>query len=157
MITVKYSLLGLAIFTLTHVALAAQPTEIQLKEAREKIVKQYILDLQKADYKDITQLFEKNGMVISTSQGKVDAKEFFYSFLPSISSASTELHQYYVGETDQNRTTARFHFSFELKDGEKGEGEYMDEFIFSKNSTKLIAVYMFENLKMTNEILQKNK
>lgn len=31
-----------------------------LKQVREQVTKQYISDLQKADYKDITQLFEKN-------------------------------------------------------------------------------------------------
>lgn len=145
----KNTLISLAILTFTNSVIAAQNDEDTLNKSREKIVKQYIMDLQKADYKDITQLFEKDGIVISTSRGKVDAKEFFYTFLPNISSAHTELRQYFVGVTDSDRTVARFHFNFKLKDGEEGHGEYVDEFIFSKNSTKLTAVYMFENLKLT--------
>jgi len=30
---------------------------------------------------------------------------------------------------------------------ETGDGEYVDEFVFANNSAKLLAVYMFENLK----------
>jgi len=41
---------------------------------------------------------------------------------------------------------ARFFFSFDMKDGYKGHGEYVDEFVFVNNSSKLAAVYMFENL-----------
>jgi hypothetical protein len=120
-----------------------------LNHEREDITKQYVMDLQKADYKDIYQLFEKNGIVVSTSRGKVDAKEFFYAFLPEIQSAATEIHQTFSG-TDKNRLAVRFHFAFKLKDGSSGEGEYVDEFIFTENSNKLAAVYMFENLKLTD-------
>jgi hypothetical protein len=118
-----------------------------LETARQQVTRQYILDLQKADYKDISQLFEKEGNVISTSRGKVNAKDFFYSFLPNINSATTNLHQTFLNETDKNRLAVRFHFSFKLKDGEEGKGEYVDEFVFTNNSVKLSAVYMFENLK----------
>lgn len=31
-----------------------------------------------------------------------------------------------------------------------GDGEYVDEFIFAPDSTKLTQVYMFENLKVNN-------
>jgi hypothetical protein len=118
-----------------------------LQDERKQIVKQYILDLQKADYQDITQLFDKNGIVISTSKGKINAKEFFYAFLPEILTASTEEHQAFFSSDNSNHLGARFHFKFKLKEGEAGEGEYTDEFVFMDNSTKLEAVYMFENLK----------
>ncbi|OGT52488.1 MAG: hypothetical protein A3E84_03160 [Gammaproteobacteria bacterium RIFCSPHIGHO2_12_FULL_42_13] len=137
-----------AFFTIANCAIAAQNNNsISLEEARKEVVKRYIVDLQKADYKDIAQLFDQNGIVISTSRGKVNAKEFFYSFLPDVASANTETHQYFIGDTDVNRIAIRFHFSFKLKDGEKGDGEYVDEFVFSNNDTKLSAVYMFENIK----------
>jgi hypothetical protein len=96
---------------------------------------------------DITQLFDKNGIVISTSKGKINAKEFFYAFLPEILTASTEEHQAFFSSDNSNHLGARFHFKFKLKEGEAGEGEYTDEFVFMDNSTKLEAVYMFENLK----------
>lgn len=118
-----------------------------LENAREAITKRYISDLGRADYKDIVQLFEQNGVVVSTSRGKVDAKEFFYGFLPNILSAKTVPHQSFRGSTDKNRFTVRFNFSFKLKDGDEGAGEYIDEFVFAKNSAKLAAVYMFENHK----------
>lgn len=115
--------------------------------SKEEVAKRYLLDLAKADYKDIVRLFDKNGFVISTSRGKVNAKEFFYAFLPNVESAKTELHQIFTSQSDANRITARFHLTYQLKDGEKGNGEYVDEFIFDANSHKLSAVYMFENLK----------
>ena len=138
---------GLFVFPLSY----ATQVKSNLLEAREQIINQYILDLQNADYKDITQLFEKNGIVISTSRGKVDAKEFFYSFLPNILHAETKIHQFFINQSDNNHLSARFHFSFTLKDGEEGNGEYIDEFIFADHSAKLSAVYMFENLKFENK------
>ena len=139
-------------FNALHSAMADQvKVDSHLREARHQVVAQYITNLKNADYKNMVQLFEKNGFVISTSRGKVNAKDFFYSFLPEVESATTETHQVFAEELDSNRLAARFHFTFKLKDGEKGEGEYVDEFIFTPNSSKLTAVYMFENLKFVNE------
>lgn len=147
----KYVTLGLAamLFISTSYALQDNPQNLQVE--RERTAKQYIFDLQNADYKDIVQLFEKNGFVISTSRGKVDAREFFYDFLPNVVSAKTELHQFFTSSLYANRLAARFHFSFKLKDGAEGSGEYMDEFVFVANSAKLVSVYMFENLKFDNK------
>lgn len=114
---------------------------------REQVIRDYILDLERADSEAISALFEEGGTVISTSRGNVNAKDFFHAFLPEIESASTELHQFFINNVDNNSYAARFHFKFKLKDGETGEGEYIDEFKFSNNSTKLTSVYMFENLK----------
>ena len=75
----------------------------------------YQQDLQRADYKDIVQLFAKDGFVISTSRGKMDAKEFFYSFLPEIASAKTDLHQIFSKTADQNVLAARFHFEYKMR------------------------------------------
>jgi hypothetical protein len=133
---------------LANISIAAQSAEsISLQAQRERVVNRYIMDLKNADYRDIAQLFEKTGMVVSTSRGEVNAKDFFYAFLPSIVSAKTELHQSFLSSIDRNHYAARFHFSFKLKDGEQGDGEYIDEFIFTDKSAKLSAVYMFENLK----------
>lgn len=125
--------------------------DISLQEAQKQVAKRYIIDLQKGDYKDITQLFAQDGFVVSTSKGKVNAKDFFYSFLPNIVRAKTELNQTFISDKEPNRISARFHFTFKLNDGEEGGGEYIDEFVFSPNSKKLAAVYMFENLKFKNE------
>jgi len=143
--------LSVAILTLAQGVEATQSKDT-LPFARESIVKRYLNNLQKADYQNMTQLFEKGGIVISTSRGKVDAKEFFYAFLPDLVSAHTELHHYFVSATDANRVAVRFHFSFKLKDGEVGQGEYIDEFVFSPHSDKLAAVYMFENIKFNTMI-----
>jgi hypothetical protein len=115
------------------------------------VLKQYVLDLNNADYKDITQLFEKNGTVTSNSHGKTNAKEFFYSFLPLVEKGQTQWHQSFTNDQDVNRFAVRFHFKFKLKDGSEGEGEYVDEFVFVENSDKLLAVHMFENTKFENE------
>ena len=140
----------LTLFILSS-ANAAEPTQ-SLEDQRQAVISQYVADLEKADYQHIVQLFEKNGIVISTSRGKVDAKEFFYGFLPNIQSAHTELHQAFSGTMDHHRYAARFYFSFTLKDGEQDQGEYVDEFVFADHSTKLSAVYMFENLKFQSEL-----
>ena len=114
---------------------------------REQVIREYVLDLGRGDADAISSLFEEGGTVISTSKGKVDAKEFFHGFLPEIDAATTEVHQLFNNTVDDNRFAARFYFKFHLKDGDEGSGEYIDEFIFSDNSNKLSAVYMFENLK----------
>lgn len=145
------SYLLFALLTLSNCGVAAQHgVTDSLQSEREKVINQYIGDLKRADYHDISQLFEKNGIVISTSRGHVNAKDFFSSFLPNIETANTELHQSFLSSMDSNRYAARFHFDFKLKDGETGDGEYVDEFIFTDNSALLSAVYMFENLKFEN-------
>lgn len=143
---------GIATFIIMTIGHAAPDNSNMLSAKRGKVIKQYVMDLQKADYKHIVQLFEKNGIVISTSRGKIDAKEFFYSFLPNIDSANTDLHQIFNNDMNTDRMAARFQFKFKLKDGEEGNGEYVDEFVFANHSIKLSGVYMFENLKFTNDL-----
>lgn len=126
---------------------AAQQVSSSLQDERVHVVNSYIEDLEKADYQSIVQLFDKNGFVVSTSRGHVDAKEFFYGFLPEITLAHTTLHKTFAGMDDANKLTSRFHFTFTLKDGEQDGGEYVDEFTFKENSALLTSVYMFENLK----------
>ena len=74
--------------TLSLAASTAMASHIEgensLESQREHVVKQYIFDLQQADYQGISDLFDQNGLVISTSQGKVKAKDFFYSFLKAL-------------------------------------------------------------------------
>ena len=120
---------------------------VSLNSQRKHVINEYILDLGKADSEAITALFVDGGTVISTSKGEVLANDFFPSFLPHIEYGNTEVHQTFLSKGDGNRYAARFHFDFKLKDGEVGDGEYVDEFIFENNSAKLISVYMFENLK----------
>ncbi|OGT37815.1 MAG: hypothetical protein A3F11_10565 [Gammaproteobacteria bacterium RIFCSPHIGHO2_12_FULL_37_14] len=141
-------IISLLMIALNNSAIAGDaPPSSDLIAEREQVIHQYVLDLGKADYQDITSLFEKGGTVISTSRGNVDAKEFFYSFLPDVQSATTKFNQEFISRTDKDRYTARFHFTFKLKDGETGDGEYVDEFLFGSKSAKLTSVYMFENLK----------
>ena len=64
----------------SYASIAINP---KLLKARAAVVKQYIHDLEQADYQDIATLFIDNGIVISTSQDQVNAHDFFYSFLPN--------------------------------------------------------------------------
>lgn len=145
---VKFISIILAFFISVPAATAGEIGTVSLLEkTRENVIKQYINDLQSADAEHISELFVAKGTVVSTSRGAVDARDFFHSFLPEIESASTELHGLFINTNSASSYTARFHFIFNLKDGEQGEGEYIDEFIFATNSSKLLAVYMFENLK----------
>ncbi len=144
----EISYISLLVITLSNCAIAGQTnSSSNLGVEREQIIHCYITDLEKADYQGISALFNKKGTVVSTTRGRINAKNFFYSFLPTVKSAVTEFHQAFISNKDPNRYAARFHFSFTLKDGEKGDGEYVDEFLFANNSKKLISVYMFENLK----------
>ncbi len=122
-----------------------------LSHERLNVIHQYVEDLQKADYKDITALFEPNGYVVSNSHGKTNAKEFFYAFLPNIVSAQTSFNQTFSTHIDKDRLAVRFHFKYAMKDGEQGEGEYIDEFVFTENSLKIASVAMFENLKYPSD------
>jgi hypothetical protein len=138
---------------LTPVLFAALTSQLMaapnhhLQTEREQVIRQYILDLERADVADISNLFEEDGYVKSTSRGTANAREFFKAFLPLIDTASTEYHQGFINSIDENRFAARFHYEYTLKDGEVGKGEYVDEFVFSNNSAKLKSVFMFENLK----------
>ena len=86
-----------------------------LLEEREQVIHQYVTDLEQADYRNIAELFIDGGSVISTSKGAINAKDFFYGFLPEIKSAHTEFRHVFISNTDDNRLAARFKFSFQLK------------------------------------------
>ena len=146
MIKTKLAMLVVGLMTSFTVAAAANQKS-DLNEARSEIVTRYVADLGSANSQDIISLFEENGTVVSTSRGKMNAKEFFNAFLPQIANATTVINQTFYGVTDANHMSVRFHFSFKLKDGEAGEGEYIDEFVFKNNSVQLSEVIMFENTK----------
>ncbi|WP_342221896.1 hypothetical protein [Candidatus Fukatsuia endosymbiont of Tuberolachnus salignus] len=148
----KMSYLAIVLFALTNTAFAT--TSEELAQQREKVVKKYVNGLGAAKYQEITTIFTKESVVFSTGKGKFNAQEFFKDFLPKVRSASTEFKQYFINTQDADRVAARFYLAFTLKEGngEKHEGEYMDEFVFEKNSDKLLAVYMFENLKTYNQL-----
>jgi hypothetical protein len=143
----KSFFISVLLIVLSSYSLAASSLEVD----REKVVRQYIIALGYADADVISDLFTEDAIVITTSQGKVKAKEFFYFFLPTLESSSTELHQVFINKIKNGPYTARFHFKYKLKNGEATEGEYMDEFLFNQNSAQLKSVYMFENLKFDEE------
>lgn len=148
----NYKLLaGMFLLSASMVSNAALSGDL-IKE-RQAVIQEYIDDLAHGDAENIKKLFEQNGVVISTSQGKVNAYQFFDSFLPLIQQANTQIHARYISGSDNNRLVARFHFDYILIDGEQGGGEYVDEFVFLDNSSKLLAVYMFENLKFPDQYI----
>ena len=142
----KNSLILLAILGMSSFAFADVQSS-NLHAERLKVVQEYIDDLGAANVQNITSLFTNDAMVISTSRGTANAIEFFSNFLPQVSSAETQQHQVFISTQDVNHYAARFHLKYQLKDGDIGNGEYMDDFIFEENSPRLAAVYMFENLK----------
>ncbi len=144
-------ILGVALALLTLNATAQYGYGHEPDAERQQVINQYVLDLQKADAVDISQLFVDGGYVVSTSRGKVNANNFFNAFLPNLIASKTQLNGIYKSTTDPRLYTARFHFTFTLKDGEQGDGEYVDEFAFAGHSIKLTSVSMFENLKFPAE------
>jgi len=145
--TIKKILSILTLSVAAQSVMAAAPDVSELQAQREHVMHQYITDLGKADAEHISSLFVEGGEVISTSRGQVDARAFFSAFLPEIASAETAYHQTFNSQEDKDHYAARFHFNFMLKDGETGDGEYVDEFVFKPGSALLTNVYMFENLK----------
>ena len=137
--------LFISLICLTFASASSANTQ-SLQTQRETVIKEYLADLAAANYQDIALLFDPNGYVVSTSRGHANAKEFFYAFLPNVTQAHTTLHAAFLSGGTPDTSAARFHLDFQLKDGETGNGEYMDEFVFNPGSTKLAAVYMFENL-----------
>jgi hypothetical protein len=133
----QMSYLLMSMLIMSSQALAGPNDALNLKSDRERVMRQYIYDLERADYRDISTLFTENGTVVSTSRGNVNAKEFFYAFLPNIDSARTEIHQVFSNNHDPNRYAARFHFTYSLKDGETGDGEYMFENLKFKQTNSL--------------------
>ncbi|WP_367606162.1 hypothetical protein [Legionella sp. W05-934-2] len=130
----------------SHLAQAyAEPQS--LDEKRQAVVAKYVNNLAQADLEGMQAIFSGDATVVSTSAGEKNALSFFAGFFPLIQSAHTQLHQRFVSVTDTNRLAARFHLDYQLYDGETGNGEYVDEFVFYDNSEQLKAVYMFENLK----------
>ena len=143
----KTKLLILAAAMLVNSAAMAFIDPVTISLSRIEVVYRYIDDLSRANAQDMLRLFHDDGTVVSTSKGRVNAKEFFNAFLPEITRANTEVKEIFSAPADSNHLVARFHFSFRLKNGELGEGEYIDEFIFPNNSNKLSEVIMFENTK----------
>jgi hypothetical protein len=137
-------IIGLVFLSLTLIT----PIGAQTYPTQINVIKRYVHDLGQADARDIVKLFTADGFVLSTSAGKKDARVFFNTFLPKIKTAHTQLEKIFMSheQNSRNHYAARFHFTYTLKNGERGDGEYVDEFIFNPNGA-LSAVYMFENLK----------
>ena len=129
----------------TAVTASANPVS---NEQRIDVVKEYIQDLGAANANAIVSLFAPGGEVISTSQGRVSASQFFNSFLPEVDHAEVSIGKIYKSINDDDHYSASFHFSWTMSDGSTGSGNYVDEFMFKPESNKLVAAYMFENIKM---------
>lgn len=137
-------IIGLVSLSLTFIT----PIWAQTYPTQINVIARYVHDLGQADAQDIVKLFATDGFVLSTSAGKKDARMFFKTFLPKIKTAHTQLKKIFVSneQNSGNHYAARFHYTYTLKNGERGDGEYVDEFIFNSKG-ELSAVYMFENLK----------
>lgn len=139
-------ILCLLTFGLLSFNIISAQEENSLQTQRTQVVKEYLLSLEKGDIEHMNELLEQGAIVMSTSQGRVDAKTFFADFLPHIVSGHLEIHQEFIGiETETDHYGVRFGLFLVMDDGWSGFGEYIDEFIFSPNSSKLSVVYMFEN------------
>lgn len=119
----------------------------KLMEARLQTVRQYFWNIENKNVEGMSQLFVRNGTVVSTSKGKLPAKEFFAGFLPALNYAKATPSLSYIATNSNEHFAAQFHLNYKLKDGEEGGGTYMDDFLFAKNSNKLVSVAMFENTK----------
>ena len=139
---------ALAVTMLVTVGFAQTANSAEsLTEKRQQVITNYINYLANADLEGMQTIFSANSTVVSTSAGEKNALAFFAGFFPLIDTAHTELHHRFISMTDANRYGGRFHLDYQLSDGDRGEGEYVDEFLFYDNSDKLKSVYMFENLK----------
>jgi len=112
-------------------------------------VQKYLNNLNTANADSMMKIFTPDGEVVSTSQGRNNAISFFNGFLPLVISSkldSSFIYPSYNAPPDGfEHYAARFHYTFELNDGTKVDGYYMDEFKFAKDSKLLQSVTMFEN------------
>ena len=139
-------ILGLLTFGVLSFNIVSAQEENSLQTQRAHVVKEYLLSLEAGDIEHMNELLEEGAIVMSTSQGRVDARTFFANFLPHIVSGQLEIHQEFIGiETETDHYGVRFGLFLVMDDGWSGFGEYVDEFIFPPNSSKLSVVYMFEN------------
>jgi hypothetical protein len=120
----------------------------QLDQKRKAVVHAYLDNLEHANPSGMDNLFVQDGQVVSTSQGHVNAHQFFFDFLPLIETAKVDVGDIYQSISQQGRYSAGFHFSWVLKDGGQGGGHFVDEFVFAKHTAKLKIVYMYENSQM---------
>lgn len=142
----KYAMIILSLTSFLSVTVSNAANN-NLLPARQQIIKQYLHDLKTANVQAISQLFTESGVVISTSQGRQAPAKFFNSFLPKLASAEINIIRDFIDPQNDDRLASQFHFSYKMQSGEKGGGEYIDEFLFAPNTIKLQEVYMFENLK----------
>ncbi len=117
-----------------------------LNEQRIHVVQDYLLSLQTADADKMSELFESNGTVVSTSHGSIDAVNFFNDFLPQVASAKVTLGGVYQNPAIPKQLVAHFLLNFVMKDGSSGGGAFADYFTFSEESAKLQDVQMFERV-----------
>lgn len=117
-----------------------------LQQLRQQVVREYIKNLGSADYKAMAGLFEKDAVVV-TPQGYANAKEFYYTFFPTIKSSETKYRiSFLASHENPNSVVARFRFKAQLKNGQTIDAESIDQYFFAPHSIKLSAVYMFENV-----------
>lgn len=141
----KILLSSLLILGLSTNVAHANPDSLNAQRLQQ--IKSYLNDLQNHNADAITALFVPGGKVLSTSQGNVDASQFFHSFLPKIKFASVSVQSIYKGIGKKNEYSASFGFNWILNDGSKDGAVYEDEFIFEENSALFKQVIMYENTK----------
>lgn len=145
----------LAILTILFLSLSANSFAKPFEEkndflAKERLVtvENYLDSLEHLDSRKINSLFSVQAEVFSTSKGKVKPGPFFSGFFSELKSAKVKTYCIYKGLHDNRRYSARFNFSWIEKSGNTESGEYMDDFVFEENSSKLVKLVMFENKKM---------
>lgn len=138
-------ILSTFVFTISSSAEQLNKRSYSIEKQRLETINQYLNALKNKDIKTMNSLFSSNGVVISTSKGKIEASQFFSGFLTELKSASIKPFNIYKDINDDDHYAAKFYFSWTEKMGETAGGNYMDDFTFAKNSNKLLQVYMFEN------------
>lgn len=141
------SVVALAMVLMTN-SVYANGNDRQINQERKAVIHTYLGALRDANPAAMDSLFVPDGQVVSTSEGHVNAHQFFYDFLPLINTAKVDVSDLYHSISKPNRYSAGFHFSWTMKTGDQGGGHFVDEFVFAKHSAKLKIVYMYENSKM---------
>tara|TARA_A100001015_G_C14806278_1_gene639035 strand:+ start:145 stop:585 length:441 start_codon:yes stop_codon:yes gene_type:complete len=140
----KATLIALSLF-MTNSALAKVESPISTKQMATVVG--YGKALETHDAAMMERLFKDNGVVVSTSKGKVNAKSFFRDFLPYVVSAKLTFENFYQTTESKNSYSASFDLDMTLESGEKIHSHFIDEFHFKNNETKLSKVVMYESPK----------
>jgi len=113
-----------------------------MTEEKQKIVREYLKNLEVGDADRMLRLFSKDAVVVSPLRGTIDATKFYEDLFSDTTSSKIHLKNILFGENPQI-VAGHFQYDWILSDGTSATFECIDLFEFNdkKLITKLIIIY----------------